>query len=463
MLKNISKIKWGVIVAVCLLWFSLPACAKVTPDEAEHLKKDLTPMGAERAGNADGTIPTWTGGMTKIPEGINYEPGKMQCPNPFASEKPLFTITAQNMDQYAEKLSPAVKAMFRKFPDTFQLNIYPTHRTAAMPEKEYEKCYKNALAGELINNGDDGIQNALGGVPFPIPKHDVEAIYNHVYRWQGYGHYANASNIEVHSDGSQVLGATQAYQYGQFYHRAESMEELNNKYGGFSVALFYESLEPARRKGEINLVKDRLDFRNGARAAWVYMPGLRRVRRAPDTNYDTPDPTFGGHLTYDDVYMFNGRPDRFNWKLIEKKEMYIPYNTYDVHLVPYKEILSANHPNPKYWRWELHRVWVLESTLKEGMRHIYGKRIYYLDEDTWMAVIKENYDTRGNFWRWSSLNHIMQYDIPVQKDVGLFAFDMQEDFYYAAGMRYENKPDLPDNNMDPQIWTPQNVRKVGLR
>ena len=46
------------------------AFAKVPESELARLGQDLTPSGAEKAGNADGTIPAWTGGLTEAPAGF---------------------------------------------------------------------------------------------------------------------------------------------------------------------------------------------------------------------------------------------------------------------------------------------------------------------------------------------------------------------------------------------------------
>ena len=119
------------------------------------------------------------------------------------------------------------------------------------------------------------------------------------------------------------------------------------------------------------LAREPMDQSKNARKAWQYLPGQRRVRRAPTISYDTPNPGATGLMTYDDVFMFNGSLDRYDWKLIGKKELYIPYNCYKPQLkVPLTEKCLGGHPDPEYWRWELHRVWVVEGTVKPGKRHV---------------------------------------------------------------------------------------------
>lgn len=88
--------------------------------------------------------------------------------------------------------------------------------------------------------------------------------------------------------------------------------------------------------------------------------------------------------------------DRYNWDYEGVREIYIPYNNYRIGEkgTPYSEILGMSHLNPDLTRWELHRVHVVEATLKEGERHIYGKRRFYVDEDSWNTVLLDQYDGR---------------------------------------------------------------------
>jgi hypothetical protein len=119
------------IAAALIGLFSAPAVmAKIPADQAARLGQDLTPVGAEMAGNADGSIPAWTGGITKPVEG--YTAG-MHHPDPFAADQVLFTITKANLNEYKSFLSPGQIALFEAYPETFKMNIYPTRRSASNP------------------------------------------------------------------------------------------------------------------------------------------------------------------------------------------------------------------------------------------------------------------------------------------------------------------------------------------
>lgn len=175
-------------MAIVLGMSFIPAVwAATTVEKAAQLKSTLTPFGAERAGNADGSIPAWDGGYTTpIPGTV---PGQ-SAPDPFAADKPLFSITANNMAQYADKLTDGTKALLKKYPDTFRVDVFPTRRTAAAPQRVYDGTFANATRCKLLDGGDTGLipeaKFCAGGVPFPIPNNGSEAMWNHQLGWQGH-------------------------------------------------------------------------------------------------------------------------------------------------------------------------------------------------------------------------------------------------------------------------------------
>jgi hypothetical protein len=195
---------------------------------------------------------------------------------------------------------------------------------------------------------------------------------------------------------------------------------------------------PARRAGEILLVHEPgADFTEGkGRKAWQYLTGQRRVRLAPAVSFDTPNPGVAGTSTYDDSFIFNGSPERFNWELIGKQEMIIPYSNYNfVFQAKVEDVLGDKFLNPELIRWEKHRVWVVEGTLKEGNRHLYSKRRFYIDEDSWAALAGDNYDGRGNLWR-------------VQFAYGANLYDKKSNFHLAYGA-YDVLQDIYNLNTKP--------------
>ncbi len=338
------------------------ALAGVSAGEAAQLKSSLTPLGAEKAGNAAGSIPAWTGGITQAPAG--YKPGQHH-PDPFAADKPLFTIDKANLEQYREHLTPGQLALFKTYPDSFRMPVYPSRRSGSAPQWLYDNTFANATSARLLDGGN-GFADAYGGVPFPIPKSGVEALWNHVARYRGTYVVRRASEVAVQRNGSYSLVTSQQEALFKYYLKGGSFADLNN------LMFYYLSFtkSPARLAGGAVLVHETLDQVKEPRQAWGYNAGQRRVRRAPNLAYDTPIAAADGLRTADDTDMFNGAPDRYDWKLLGKKEIYIPYNNYKVSSpeVKYEELLKPGHLDPQYTRYELHRVWVVAVHLERAGR-----------------------------------------------------------------------------------------------
>jgi hypothetical protein len=314
------------------------------------------------------------------------------------------------MGEYSQHLSDGQKALFKTYPDSFTMPIFKSRRTFAAPQWLYDNTYKNAIKATLVEGGN-GVENAMGGIPFPIPGNGIEAIMNHNLRWRGVYGVRRASEVAVQRDGAYSLITTQAEILYNYYRQDITLEELNN------VVIYYLSFTkaPARLAGGAVLAHEMLNQAKEGRRAWGYNAGQRRVRKAPNLAYDTPVAAADGLRTIDETDMFNGATDRYSWKLIGKKEIFIPYNNYRMSLpnVKYKDLLLPGHINPELTRYEKHRVWVVEANLKEGSRHIYSKRRFYLDEDSWSAAVIDMYDERDELYRVSMAYLKSFYEIPA--------------------------------------------------
>ncbi|ADG18157.1 protein of unknown function DUF1329 [Paraburkholderia atlantica] len=433
--------------------------AAVTADEAAHLKSDLTPLGAEKAGNKAGTIPAWTGGLTTATAGFTNGGRR---PDPFASEKPSLQITAKNMNEYADKLPEGVKALLQKYPDTYHLDVYPTHRSAAAPQYVYDNTFLNATRTTLTDSSAGPVpKGAYGGIPFPIPKNGAEVMLNHKLRWRSDSWIKNAHNWQVTSDGKPVLLSDITQQNNTpYYFKEGSSDKLGDDY--WMVRL--DTHGPAIRAGEAIVGHMTIDESNTN--TWVYLVGQRRVRKLPNACCDTPTPAAAGVLSFDEVETFNGRMDRFDWKLIGKKEMYIPYNSNRV-LTATKDsdILGQHHLNPDYIRWELHRVWVVEATLKQGERHTSAKSVYYVDEDSWLAVLADRYDANSKLWRMAYSTPVAMPDVPGEIAFGFGAYDLLAGSYVAMELGAEEKMQYKINTTryPESFFAPENMAGASVR
>ncbi len=437
------------------------ALAEVPDPVAARLGQDLTPMGSEKAGNADGSIPAWTGGLTTPPAGLGYEVG-MHHLNPFGDEKELFRITRENMDQYADKLTGTHKALLTDYGDTYFMKVFPTHRTCALPEHVYQANRRNAKVG-LLAEGGNGVSQAIMGKPFPIPNNALEIIWNHMLGFINHKATRQFAAAIPTQGGDYTIYTVQDEAIVAWNDPSKkSAEELDNiwaKYIAHTVA-------PARRAGNVTLVHETINMAKQGRLAWQYSPGTRRVRRAPDIAYDNPGTNSDGMTTVDSFGGYNGSPDRYNWTVIGKQEAYVPYNNYDLgsDKLKYEDILNQRHINQEHSRYELHRVWVIEANLKDGTRHVYQRRRFYLQEDTWNIVAAELYDTRGQLWRVQEHFPITAYEVPLCAGIAATYYDLTNGRYLAGGLINEEPAiNFFANELDENRYTPSAIRRLGIR
>ena len=433
--------------------------AEVANAKAYDMSTDLgdkTPVGAQKSGNASGTIPAWTGGITSPPSG--YTPGDHHQ-DPFAGDAIEFTIDSSNYTQYADNLSVGQKAMFDKY-DTYKMNVYKSRRSASFPQRIYQKTIENGTTGKLIAGGE-GVSGVAEGFPFPNPQNAYELILNHKLKYKGSGGVRYNNQVAPTASGRYTVVKLKEELLGKYYTEGNTIEDINN-----ILLYFYQVVEsPARLAGRILLVHETMNQTETPRQAWIYNPGQRRVRRAPNVAYDNPGTASDGLRTNDMTDMFNGAMDRFDWKVVGKKEMYVPYNSYKVHSgdLDYADIVQPGHLNPDLMRYEIHRMFVVEATLKDGVRHINSRRTFYLDEDSYQIMLIDHYDTRGNIWRFSEAHCINYYDVPTFWSTVETHHDLRSGRYVAVGLDNKDPVNTFNVPLSEANYTPAALRKRGQR
>lgn len=453
----ILKRTYSALALCTLMACSGLAIAVVTADEAAKLKTTLTPLGGEKAGNKDGSIPAWSGGYTTVPAG--YKTGQTRS-DPFASEKPLFKISAANADEYGDRVAEGVKAMLKLMPG-YRIDVYPSHRTAAAPQWVYDNTFKNATNAKTKNAGLF-LEGAYGGIPFPIPKDGIEAMWNHVLAWKGEG---NSGRVVTYiGSGGKLLLANAAnfIQQYPYYNKNGSVQSFKGEY----YWVRHTTTDPAFKAGENLLIRDSVDQLGEGRKAWQYLVGQRRVRKSPSVAYDTPSSIASGFYNFDETFMFNGAMDRYDWKLVGKKEVYVPYNANAFHAATVTKALLPEYANPDYLRWELHRVWVVEATLVPGKRHAMKKRRFYLDEDTWNILLAESWDANGQLWHVSQALPILAPDFPCLALQAHLHYDLLKKGYAGSSLFNEVGEGLSFANMalkPEDEFTPDALARTGVR
>ncbi len=437
---------------------ALALAAPVLASEADaaRLGADLTPNGAETAGNADGSIPAFDGGYKSS---APHTPGA-PYPDPFAADAIKATVTNGNAAQHDALLLPGHKAMLAKHP-TYKMNIYPTRRSCGIPAEAAGWNKKNAATGKLVADGN-GVADAFYAQPFPVPENGLEVLWNHLLRYRGYAFQRDYIGAVVYPSGQVSRVRIQDEGVFRWSDPSKSrIEDLDNK----AIYFLQQVIEPTRMAGTALLVHETINQVAMPRQVWTYNPGQRRVRRAPDVQYDNPGTGSDNLTTSDQLSNYNGAPDRYDWELKGKREAYIPYNTYKLAAkeTSIASLTTPNHLNQDPIRYENHRVWVVEGKLKAGTRHIYHRRTFYQDEDSWFIVAGELYDARGELWRVQEGYLINYYDQENCGEVGTVSYDLQSGGYYVSGLTNETKTIRFDGKISDDRFNPNNLRQIGVR
>jgi hypothetical protein len=285
-------------------------------------------------------------------------------------------------------------------------------------------------------------------------------MWNHSLRWRG-GSVVRVYNwFPVDARGRyftvRVVDAIAFDQQG--YMKESRPNRLANFY-----ALY---LAPANIEGQLTLVWEPINQTEQSRQTWTYQTQSRRVVRLPSLAHDDLDKRTQGLRTSDQYDGWNGAPDLYDWKLLAKREMFIPYNSYKLSSkkLKYADILQPGHVNPDLLRYELHRVWVIEATLRPGKRHRYPRRIFYLDEDTWQVSMEEDYDRNGKLWRFGNHPAMQFYDVLVPWYRAMIHHDFKAGAYLASDL--DNESTIPrkwGKKGDINDFLPVNLRRLGTR
>ncbi len=421
--------------------------AQTSPYGPADLKGNvLTPFGSLRAGNADGSIPAWTGENLPLPAG--FENGT--TPQYFTDEKPLYSITGANCAQYKDKLAAGAIALLQRFPD-FRMDVFPTHRTAIAPQYVYDYIYKNATNAQLSADGNS-VTDAYGGIPFPFPKNGHEVIWNHELSWSATTVYYTGDSHLVSATGEIVMESrVRTWQQFPYY-----FENGESRFNGFFNDSIIDAVAPPYQAGTniVNLMP--INEQITPVEAWEYLVGQRRVRRAPELQYDTPNSITGGTSNWDEAFMFNGQLNEYDFNFVGIKEMIVPYNCNKYCVAAISEQFKAHFVNPEVTRWELHRVKVVEMTLKPGSRNVDARRIIYCDDDAGNAIMGDVYDASGTLWKFLHSLPTIYPNVPAINTTAFNVYDLHAGDY-SSSAHYDNEclpqwkqiPELPASFFTP--------------
>lgn len=436
--------------------YGASALAKVSQADAEQLRTRLTPLGAERVGSKDGGIPEWRGGLTAAP--ACHRDGARYC-DPHAGEVPYATLTAANATEWQTYLSAGQLELLQRYPDSYKLPLYASRRTFANPPAVYEAAYRNALQASLLPSAN-AVLDASIAVPFPIPANGAELVWNHRLRWRGPGYTRTYEQASVTPSG-EAHRVTLREDADFPYARGEVLDE------GVVQRWLWLAMQPERLHGFLTLLHDALDTEAHPQQAWIqqpHHPEPRRIRKARSFGFDNPA-MLADDLRFDDQYdSFTGSLDRYTWRLIAKRDMVVPYNAYPLHSGrrSLRELIRRGHPDPALARYELHRVWVVEATLKPRAVHRHKRRTLYIDEDSWQILMVDLYDHRDRLWRAQEVHPIMAYDRATLIPAVEVLYDFESGRYLLSAVD-DADPERVERAFEEDHFTPSGARAAAPR
>ncbi|NRB37972.1 MAG: DUF1329 domain-containing protein [Pseudomonadales bacterium] len=440
---------------------SSPLNAAVSDEDAKKLQNILTPSGAQKAANADNSIPAWSGENNALSRSVAHISGHAY-PNIYRSDKAIIDVHAHNLHRYTQYLTPGLQALFKAYPETFFVPVYPSHREHNFSKHVIQRNEWNAKNTQLSKDGDH-LKHYTGGVPFPIPQSAEEVIWNARLNHPNAVLNGILDDIGVYPNGKRHLlrqEFTSEYPFSNPYNEPGMTEA---RIGDKIALMMVNVIKPERDKGTMTVVLENINSNKHERKAWVYTSQMKRVRRAPVLGADIPYGP-GGFATLDDILGFNGSIARYNWKLLGKQEKFIPYHAYefDRQDLDYFELLMEHHANPEYMRYEKHRVWVVEAELKKGQNHSYSKRRFYIDEDSWQIALLESYDHEGNIWRVGILNTVYDFALKGHVARAQMMHDLKAKAYLSMRMVNENgQPQLQGSPKGSAFYSATNLKKLG--
>ncbi|CAA7611359.1 conserved exported hypothetical protein [Candidatus Terasakiella magnetica] len=386
------------------------------------------------------------------------------------ADKALFSITAANVDQYADKLTPGQVALFKQKPD-YRMDVYPTRRDCGYPDWVQANSKQNAASAKLDATGNFVDSGVLPGTLFPNPTNGAQILWNYQTRYRGVGVVWPKTTTAVSPrPGNSEWIATSGPQH-TFYPwgaKGQNSSDINN---GLHYGIYFSYNEPPALAGQG--IVQRYSLKQASAESYYYFPGQRRVRRMPTYQYDAPQIGFENNYALDEPFLFNGPIDRFDWKVIGKKEMFVPYHSFAVYnyKTAFKDVAQDKYINPEHRHYELHRVIMVEGTAKPDVRHVAPKKVMYFDEDTFLALAGEDYDAQGRLWKVREGFSIPVWELGGSCDVEAFVqYDLLNGRYVFDQATLGAPQDirwLPDANNDSRFtdgfFSSETLRAVSER
>ncbi len=421
---------------------------------ASFAAADISLVGADPGPNESGEIPAWVG-IAGLQCPADYEKGDF-LPNPYEAEKPLYRIDHTNVDKYKHRLSFGQVTRLKRH-KRFYMNIYPAHRNLEYLPEYYAATIETQKSVKI--DEDNTLIGFKGGVAFPHAKNGLEAAWN-VRRMYTSDDAMSSLVDRIVSPAGKIKKTIQIAKVmtlgeGRITHKLPNPNKLAQK-----IVAFYTY--PADTAGTCFMAYSYLDSTK-LDETWLYLPTLRRVRRAPSM---TGGGQIDGELCMDENGQeFRGNVNDWTWKLHGKKEHYVAYNCFSIFVKGTKpeDECWAQDLNPERLRYELHRVYKLEANAIEGLNHPYKKRVGFYDEDAWQPLLGDRYDKRGDIYRQFEAYTYADYCEKMRQTMGYLYMNLVSGRYelFGGNLDENSQANMYNIGMEESFFTVQNMRRLG--
>ncbi|WP_234824943.1 DUF1329 domain-containing protein [Cupriavidus necator] len=266
-------------------------------------------------------------------------------------------------------------------------------------------------AGQVkLDPASKEVSGYTAGLPFPeIAESDPDAGYKIMWNY----YYAPREGDTVYNksiilgiNGDSGLETKQSWIYQRYYFKGRLLGDKPVVGDGSIAAKTYllaQYPEDIKGLGTFAVRPDAAKFEE----TWAYLKSARRARRLSGGAW--MDPVGGTDMLGDDTNVFNARPSWYKgFKLTGRRWVLAITDGQKDNHVPSKagtpeEFPSVDLKNPPYWnpvaKWQPREVFVVEAT--PPAEHPYSKRVMYVDVNTFRPYYSENYDKKGEFWKFT--------------------------------------------------------------
>jgi hypothetical protein len=280
---------------------------------------------------------------------------------------------------------------------TLQIKPTKTYR----PLKEYIEATEK-YSGKIRLGPNGELLNYVAGQPFPKldsndPQIGQKLAWNFFYRWLGDDYKTGGAvkggkiiRAAIEKDGSERRADLVSY---FMFPSTRYSSNPKPSFPGYEHVDFMQLRVDSYPRDASGTTTLEIRYKDPGRAddLYIYLPSIRRIRRATTTQRcQTLAPS---EFNLDDINSFNGKITDFNYKYLGDKKI--------LANISQENLPFARKPGdylPLNEKWEVVDTYVLEITPKDSS-YCYPKKILHLNKVTFDTHWTLIWDKRGEYWK----------------------------------------------------------------